>query len=55
LADVRTAGGAFLLATASNLVLKGALVAFVGGGALARRVLPAYAGLVVATLALLLI
>jgi uncharacterized membrane protein (DUF4010 family) len=55
LADVRTAGGALLLATASNLVLKGALVVVVGGSALARRVLPGYALLVVATLALLLI
>ena len=55
LADVRTAGGAFLLATTSNLVLKGVVVSVVGGATLARRVLPAYALLVAATLALVLV
>lgn len=52
-AAVTTASGAYLLATLSNLVLKGAAVVIVGGGALARRVLPAFAAMAAATAAVL--
>jgi uncharacterized membrane protein (DUF4010 family) len=53
LATAATAGVAFLLATVANLVLKSAIVAVVGGRALARQVLPVFGLLALATLALL--
>lgn len=53
LATVEAAGGSFLLATVSNLVVKGGIVALVGGRGVARRTLPALAGLGVATLLIL--
>jgi uncharacterized membrane protein (DUF4010 family) len=52
---VETAAGAWLLATLSNLILKASIVAVVGGTGLLRRVGPAFAGLGVATLAMLLL
>lgn len=49
------ATGAILLATASNLVLKGIIVTVSGGKPLARRVLPGFLVVSAATLALLFI
>jgi uncharacterized membrane protein (DUF4010 family) len=49
LADVGAASGSVLLATLSNLALKGALVAVIGGAPLARAVLPAFATLAAVT------
>ena len=49
------AGGAFLIATVSNLLVKGTAVALVGGRELARAVLPAFGVLAAATGALLLL
>jgi uncharacterized membrane protein (DUF4010 family) len=48
-AAMEAAGGAYLLATVSNLVFKGGVVVVTGGAELARRVLPAFAALAVAT------
>lgn len=55
LAPIGTAAGSILLATLANLVVKAGIVAFVGGAAIARRVLPAFLALAVATLVLLVI
>jgi uncharacterized membrane protein (DUF4010 family) len=44
-------GRALLLATLTNLIVKGSIVVSVGGGALARRVLPGLAAAAVATAA----
>jgi uncharacterized membrane protein (DUF4010 family) len=49
------AAGAFLLATLSNLCVKGGVVALVGGAPLARRVLPAFLTMGVLTAVLLLV
>jgi uncharacterized membrane protein (DUF4010 family) len=49
IAEVGPAGGAYLLATLSNLLVKGAMVWIIGGGALAREVLPYFAILALAT------
>lgn len=49
-ATAEAAGSAYLLATLSNLVMKGGIVSVVGGGALARRVLPAFAAVAALTL-----
>jgi uncharacterized membrane protein (DUF4010 family) len=49
LAAADEAGGALLLATLTNLLVKGGIVVSVGGGALARRVLPGFAALIVAS------
>jgi uncharacterized membrane protein (DUF4010 family) len=54
-AALPAAGGAYLLATASNLVFKGTAVVATGGTELARRVIPAFAALGVATAAMLAI
>ncbi len=51
---VEAAAGSYLLATLSNLALKGGVVAIVGGRGLARRVLPAFAAMAAATIAMLL-
>jgi uncharacterized membrane protein (DUF4010 family) len=48
-AAIEAAGGAYLLATATNLVFKGGVVIVTGGAELSRRVLPAFAALAVAT------
>jgi uncharacterized membrane protein (DUF4010 family) len=53
-ADAAVASGAYLLATLSNLLFKAGAVVFVGGGELARRVIPAFAALALATGAVLL-
>lgn len=53
--EAGTAANAFLLATVSNLFVKGAIVMFVGGRRMARLVLPVFALLATATLALLLV
>lgn len=50
---LEAAGGAYLIATLANLLVKGTLVAVVGGTRLARRVLPVFGALAGATLALL--
>jgi uncharacterized membrane protein (DUF4010 family) len=50
---VEAAGGAWLLATASNLLLKGGVVLAVGGLALFRRIGPAFGALAVLTVALI--
>ncbi len=55
LTPVAAAAGSYLLATLSNLALKGGLVAVVGGVGLARRVLPAFATIAAATIAMLLL
>lgn len=55
LATPEAAGGAFLLATLSNLAVKGSIVLTAGGPALARRVLPAFAAVGAATLLALLV
>jgi len=49
LVDVPSAAGAYLLATLTNLLFKGGAVLFVGGRELARRVLPIFAALALAT------
>lgn len=54
-AAVEAAGGAYLLATASNLVFKGGVVVVTGGAELARRVIPAFATLAVAAGAMLVV
>jgi uncharacterized membrane protein (DUF4010 family) len=53
-AVMEAAGGAYLLATVSNLVFKGGAVVVSGGAELARRVLPAFSALAVATGAMLI-
>ena len=55
LAAADEVGRALLLATLSNLIVKGGIVVSVGGGALARRVLPGLAAAAVATLAALVL
>jgi uncharacterized membrane protein (DUF4010 family) len=50
---IEAAAGAYLLATASNLVFKAGVVIVTGGSEMARRVLPAFAALAVATGAIL--
>jgi uncharacterized membrane protein (DUF4010 family) len=52
-APLSAAGGAYLLATVTNLVFKGGAVVITGGAELARRVLPAFAVLGAATAAML--
>lgn len=54
-AAMEAAGGAYLLATVSNLVFKGGAVVMTGGAELARRVLPAFGVLAVATGAMLVV
>jgi uncharacterized membrane protein (DUF4010 family) len=54
LVDVNGAGGAYLLATLTNLLFKGGVVLFVGGRELSRRVLPIFAALALATGAIVL-
>jgi uncharacterized membrane protein (DUF4010 family) len=49
------AGGAFLLATLTNLAVKGGIALVVGGGGFARRALPPFAALAAATILLLLL
>jgi uncharacterized membrane protein (DUF4010 family) len=53
LVDASAAGGSFLLASVTNALVKGGIVAVVGGRGLARLVLPAFALLVAATLGVL--
>jgi uncharacterized membrane protein (DUF4010 family) len=53
MASVDDAAAAVLLATTSNLLVKGGFVLVVGGRALARRVLPAFAVLLAATVLVL--
>ena len=53
--SVEAAAGAYLVATVSNLVFKGAAVVLTAGGEMARRVLPAFAALAVATGVMLLV
>jgi uncharacterized membrane protein (DUF4010 family) len=52
---VEVAAGSYLLATLSNLALKSGVVAVVGGVGLARRVLPAFAAMAAATIAMMLL
>jgi uncharacterized membrane protein (DUF4010 family) len=52
-ASLPVAAGAFLLATLTNLAVKSGMVLVVGGGAFARRVLPAFATMAVVTILLL--
>jgi uncharacterized membrane protein (DUF4010 family) len=52
-AAIEAAGGAYLLATVSNLFFKGGVVVVAGGADLARRVIPAFATLALATGAML--
>ena len=54
LTPVDVAAASYLLATLSNLALKAGVVAGVGGRGLARLVLPAFATMAAATLAMLL-
>lgn len=54
-APIHAAAGSVLLATLANLVVKGGIVALVGGGAIARRVLPGFLVLGAATLVLLVV
>jgi len=54
-ASLDAAGGSFLLATLTNLAVKGGIVAVVGGGALARRVLPGFVAIAAVTILLLLL
>jgi uncharacterized membrane protein (DUF4010 family) len=54
-ATVEAAAGAYLVATVSNLVFKGAAVVLTAGGEMARRVLPAFAALAMATALMLLL
>jgi uncharacterized membrane protein (DUF4010 family) len=49
------AAGAYLLATLSNLIFKSGVVLVTAGGEMARRVLPAFAALAVATGLILLV
>jgi uncharacterized membrane protein (DUF4010 family) len=49
LADPAAAGGAYLLATLTNLLFKAGAVIVVGGRELARRVIPGFAALAAAT------
>ena len=51
--SVETAGASFLFATLSNLLVKAGIVAVVGGPTLARQVLPAFAVILVVSVALL--
>ena len=51
---VEAAAGAYLLATVSNLLFKGGAVMATGGRELAKRVLPAFGALAVATGAMLI-
>ena len=53
-ATVEAAAGAYLLATVTNLLFKGGAVITAGGGELARRVLPAFGALALATGAILI-
>jgi uncharacterized membrane protein (DUF4010 family) len=53
--SAEAAAGAYLVATVSNLVFKGAAVVLTAGGEMARRVLPAFAALAVATGVMLLV
>ena len=53
LTSVEVAAGAYLLATASNLLFKGGAVVLTAGALMARRVLPAFVALIVATAAML--
>jgi uncharacterized membrane protein (DUF4010 family) len=52
---IPVAGGAYLLATLSNLVFKGAVTALTGGRPLARHVLPAFGVLALLTVAALFV
>jgi uncharacterized membrane protein (DUF4010 family) len=52
-AALAAAGGAYLLATATNLLFKGGAVVLTGGAELARRVIPAFGVLFLATGAIL--
>jgi uncharacterized membrane protein (DUF4010 family) len=52
---IAAAAGAYLLATVTNLVFKGGAVIVTGGAELARRVLPAFATLAVATGVMLMV
>jgi uncharacterized membrane protein (DUF4010 family) len=52
---LEAAAGAYLLATVSNLVFKSVAVVTTAGGEMARRVLPAFAALAVATVVMLLV
>jgi len=52
---IEAAAGAYLVATVSNLVFKGAAVVLTAGGEMARRVLPAFAALAMATALMLLL
>jgi uncharacterized membrane protein (DUF4010 family) len=54
-ATVQAAGGSFLLATLTNLVVKSGIVLVVGRRALAARVLPGFAALAAVTVVLLLV
>jgi uncharacterized membrane protein (DUF4010 family) len=53
LAPAEAAGGAYLLATLTNLAFKAGSVVTVGGRELARRVLPAFGAMAAATAAIL--
>jgi len=53
IATAADAGGSYLLATLSNLLVKGGIAMLIGGRGLGRRILPAFAVLAAATLALL--
>jgi uncharacterized membrane protein (DUF4010 family) len=53
-ADAAVASGAYLLATLTNLLFKAGAVISVGGGELARRVIPAFGAMALATAAVLL-
>jgi uncharacterized membrane protein (DUF4010 family) len=53
IASFGAAGSAYLLATVSNLGVKGGMVAVVGGASLARRVMPAFLLIALLTLALI--
>lgn len=52
---VEAAAGGYLVATVSNLVFKGVAVVTAGGAEMARRVLPVFAALAVATAVMLLV
>jgi uncharacterized membrane protein (DUF4010 family) len=52
---IEAAAGAYLLATVSNLLFKGGAVLATGGKELAKRVLPAFGALAVATVAILFV
>ena len=54
-ATAAAAGGSFLLATLTNLLVKSGLVLVVGGRALAARVLPGFAALAAVTVVLLVV